>query len=1288
MQNFEIQNTQNQVSSSFLKKKFLKGYSKIHELKLVSIGLASPQKIQSWAEKELPNGKIFGEVTNANTFHYRTFQPTKGGLFCERIFGPLKDFECACGKRQKPTALESKKILEHKQTTRYFCTNCDVEYTWSIIRRYQLGYIKLNAPVTHLWYLKTNPSYLSIFFDMKRKNLEAVVYCTDCMTLENVWKYEDQKTLFSGSISDLYTTWQKSKNFIEKKQNFYHHFEKKKHKKRSERNSFFVCSQKNESQLFSKNPQKNQNIQKKTQFSSLFHSFAKEEKLTDVQLKISRNIQEKKKQIFLTFLFEKIYEKNLKKTYGNNLLKTFSRKFFLTQLSEQDTQLTHLKNIFVLFSMFGNKGAINFFFPNTEKNKDEKKKRENIFILFFFLFNFSLSFSLYLNSPQKFLEKNQFYFQKESRFSSALLVKKEFSGEPELTEAKKTNTNSKRYFFFLLTIVSFLKKYKNFENSFSKKKQKKKLSFQFQLQELVQCFFFPTLKNTFQKNSKIAYIPFQNIQRKTEEFSEENTVSTLELLYIFLENANKILFNKKRTVFLFYPFQNDTHSFFFTTEKTDPNFRKESGFSSGVFLPELESGKKTPEKKPFTAEDSFTKDNEKNLQKNFFQISNPFVFSKKKKNIEKKKKKLHEFLRSGFVLSSSKNETKSKREKNISPFEYEKVLPLKTSYHVSNKRIYKTRNQKKNGDKFLKNPLFTIAYNFMWKNDSDWKYFVYYNSFFFSEFEDIPLYEQLEMSSDEKNKETKDFSFGAEQPRNKWGGKKGEKNQSMQFLSSFQKSQKQTRVGAGILEKLLTEYTPLSLKKMMKQHQILLPKINKVIRTSKQMGDTPKKESLKIQKYIQKREHIVRRLKFLRKFFRKNSNPTFMILRNLPVLPPDLRPILKLENQIAASDLNRFYQRILYRNERLQKFSKDSATNQSFELRYAQRLLQEAVDNLIQNGKGGVKPETNSRGIPLKSLSEILKGKQGRFRQYLLGKRVDYSGRSVIVVGPKLKIYECGLPKEMAFELFLPFLIGQILQLNLAKTVIGAKNLLKKDLTFAFLLLKKIMKNIPVLLNRAPTLHRLGFQAFLPKLIEGRAILLHPMVCPGFNADFDGDQMAVHVPLTVEARAEAWKFMLSTNNFMNSATGDPVLLPTQDMVLGLYYLTTDFHSKSAALHILNSLRKNETFFFYDFQKRNKNFLFFSNFSEVLSAYQQKEISLHSPIWIRWNGFVDFGNDSTKPLEIQVRKNGFWHQIQPKMTTFSNQKNEIFSKFIKTTPGRIFMNSLIQEFQKTENFEKG
>ena len=900
----------------------------------------------------------------------------------------------------------------------------------------------------------------------------------------------------------------------------------------------------------------------------------------------------------------------MKKTYGSFLLQNFLKQFFFTNQKIQ-------------FEVYQNSFFPKFF---SDKNFSEKKKETKLFLLFSFFFNFSNSLVFSFKRSEKVL--------------------------------KKKENLTKRNCIFLLIIVSFLKKQKTLENFFSKKKQKKKQNFNSQLNQISALFLFT--QNDFYSHQKFFSSDFLN--------SGEYSVFSENSDKLFLNGLGKALAKKNEKKFLSYPSEKYTQKFLFFHEKKK-------------FL--------------------------KTSKKLTIQVCNKCSNVQKKRKFEKKQKKWKEFLKSGFVLNTLEKDMKSKNgEINQFSSLFDTGKHSKQSFtfflHKKNKKNFlsvtrlqkqnqagsfvkgvpSTREmnkkssqklllqmvQKKNGKneklKKLKNPVLTISYNFLWRNDSDWKYFVYYNCLFLSEFEDIPIYEPLQasFSSGDKISQTKKDYFS--------------------ILEGVDINlPKQTQVGAGILEKLLTEYTPPELKKMIKQHQILLPKINQIIHSSKQLLTMPKKESLKIQKYIQKREHIVRRLKFLRKFFRKNSNPTFMILRNLPVLPPDLRPILKLQNQIAASDLNRFYQRIIYRNERLKKFSKDSATNQSFELRYAQRLLQEAVDNLIQNGKGGVKPETNSRGIPLKSLSEVLKGKQGRFRQYLLGKRVDYSGRSVIVVGPKLKLYECGLPREMAFELFLPFLIQQILQLNLSKTVIGAKNLLKKDSTLSFYLLKKIMKNIPVLLNRAPTLHRLGFQAFLPKLIEGRAILLHPMVCPGFNADFDGDQMAVHVPLTVEARTEAWKFMLSTNNFINSATGDPVLLPTQDMVLGLYYLTTDFQSKSAAVHILNFLRKSETNNFYNFQKNHKNFSFFSNFSDVLYAYERKEISLHSPIWVRWSGFVDFGNDSMKPLEIQVRKNGSWQQITPKITTFSNQKSEILSKFIRTTPGRIFMNFMIHKFHK-------
>nr|AOY36027.1 RNA polymerase beta' subunit [Hariotina sp. MMOGRB0030F] len=705
------------------------------------------------------------------------------------------------------------------------------------------------------------------------------------------------------------------------------------------------------------------------------------------------------------------------------------------------------------------------------------------------------------------------------------------------------------------------------------------------------------------------------------------------------------------------------------------------------------------------------------LQKNKFL---PWQIQKEIVNSEVLNLKNKKIVQSSISIKVSKSLKKNQLNQNKafknSNFMYRKEKPWIWNFSLFSKQKHKFQSpeiaktpfvsygKKGNGlfhgSNFLKNFVYTIAYNFLWNNDSDWKYFVYYNSFFVHTFEDIPI---VEYSFSPKRKNALFLSPGT-----------SFSNFDDSFLSflSFQidSFQKNFLIGAGILEKLLTEYNSFELRKMTKQHQILLPKINQTIRYLKQTTKT-KKDVLKIQKYFQKREHIIRRLKFLRKFFRRNSNPNFMILRNLPVLPPDLRPILKLQNQIAASDLNRFYQRIIYRNDRLKKFSKDSATNQSFEIQYAQRLLQEAVDNLIQNGKGGVKPETNSRGQALKSLSEILKGKQGRFRQYLLGKRVDYSGRSVIVVGPQLKLYECGLPREMAFELFLPFLIQYILHSKLAKTVIGAKNLLKTNSTLTFHLLHKVLQNIPVLLNRAPTLHRLGFQAFLPKLIDGRAILLHPMVCPAFNADFDGDQMAVHIPLTVEARTEAWKFMLATNNLMNSATGEPILLPSQDMVLGCYYLTLDYYSKSVVTQFFNLLKKqkiprsqiiknfsslqvpSETFVqngffknsphkeiqkFQFFIRQHKSFLLYNNFHEILATYQKKEINLHTAVWVKWNAPVNFGNDYSKPVEIRLQTNGYWQLIQPKHTIFYNQKNHKFSQFIRTTTGRILMNLMIQK----------
>ena len=314
-------------------------------------------------------------------------------------------------------------------------------------------------------------------------------------------------------------------------------------------------------------------------------------------------------------------------------------------------------------------------------------------------------------------------------------------------------------------------------------------------------------------------------------------------------------------------------------------------------------------------------------------------------------------------------------------------------------------------------------------------------------------------------------------------------------------------------------------------------------------------QGLLLGKLAKRRSKQIRRLKLLELFQSKKSSPEWMILSVLPVLPPDLRPILRVNDDfVVASDLNRLYQTVLRRNNTIQERLDDPLPCPESGL-FRQRSLQKAVDGLLENGKGGATPLCASKRRPLVSLSHVLKGKKGLFRQHLLGKRVDYSGRSVIVVGPKLNLHECGLPKEMALELFQPFLIHRLKVKGLATSNTAARRMIQQEDPIIWHTIKQLVYEHPVLLNRAPTLHRLGIQAFQPRLVSGRAILLHPLVCNGFNADFDGDQMAVHVPLSFQARAEAWKIMWSKNNLLSPATGQPILVPSQDMVLGCYYLS-------------------------------------------------------------------------------------------------------------------------------------
>ncbi|MCK9479579.1 MAG: DNA-directed RNA polymerase subunit beta' [Firmicutes bacterium] len=346
----------------------------------------------------------------------------------------------------------------------------------------------------------------------------------------------------------------------------------------------------------------------------------------------------------------------------------------------------------------------------------------------------------------------------------------------------------------------------------------------------------------------------------------------------------------------------------------------------------------------------------------------------------------------------------------------------------------------------------------------------------------------------------------------------------------------------------------------------------------------------------QKRVRIIKRLEVVEAFRLSGNRPEWMIATAIPVIPPEIRPMVQLDGgRFATSDLNDLYRRVINRNNRLKKLMDLGAPD--IIVRNEKRMLQEAVDALIDNGRRG-RPVTGPGNRPLKSLSDMLKGKQGRFRQNLLGKRVDYSGRSVIVVGPELKIYQCGLPKEMALELFKPFVMKRLVNDGLAHNIKSAKRMVDRVRNEVWDVLDDVIKNHPVLLNRAPTLHRLGIQAFEPVLVEGRALKLHPLVCTAYNADFDGDQMAVHVPLSAEAQAEARFLMLSANNLLKPQDGRPVTIPTQDMVLGSYYLTIINETEIGVGKI------------------------FSSVNEAVMAYESKAVGLHAPIKVK----VELDND--------------------------------------------------------------
>jgi len=404
----------------------------------------------------------------------------------------------------------------------------------------------------------------------------------------------------------------------------------------------------------------------------------------------------------------------------------------------------------------------------------------------------------------------------------------------------------------------------------------------------------------------------------------------------------------------------------------------------------------------------------------------------------------------------------------------------------------------------------------------------------------------------------------------------------------------------------------------------------------------------------QKRTKLVKRLDTVEAFRQSGNRPEWMIMNVVPVIPPDLRPMVQLDGgRFATSDLNDLYRRVINRNNRLKRLLELGAPE--IIVRNEKRMLQESVDALIDNGRRG-KPVTGAGNRPLKSLSDMLKGKQGRFRQNLLGKRVDYSGRSVIVVGPELKIYQCGLPKEMAVELFKPFVMRELVGRGIAQNIKNAKRMVERLKPEVWEILEDVIKDHPVMLNRAPTLHRLGIQAFEPVLVEGRAIKLHPLVCEAFNADFDGDQMAVHLPLSPEAQAEARYLMLATNNLLKPQDGKPVAVPRLDMILGSYYLTM----------VLDGEKGEGTYY--------------KDVDEAIMAYENHDVTIHAKIFVRVTKQID-GELKTGKIETSVGRIIF-NQGIPQDLGFIDRKEDPFQFEINFPVMKKSMGEIIERVIRT------
>nr|YP_009449782.1 RNA polymerase beta' subunit [Tacca leontopetaloides]ANA91310.1 RNA polymerase beta' subunit [Tacca leontopetaloides] len=448
----------------------------------------------------------------------------------------------------------------------------------------------------------------------------------------------------------------------------------------------------------------------------------------------------------------------------------------------------------------------------------------------------------------------------------------------------------------------------------------------------------------------------------------------------------------------------------------------------------------------------------------------------------------------------------------------------------------------------------------------------------------------------------------------------------------------------------------------------------KELRDEKATGTGNEWEDRKIRR---RKDFLVKRMELAKHFIRTNVEPKRMVLCLLPVLPPELRPIIQIDGgKLMSSDINELYRRVIYRNNILTDLLTTGRSTPGELVMCQEKLVQEAVDTLLDNGIRG-QPMKDVHNKVYKSFSDVIEGKEGRFRETLLGKRVDYSGRSVIVVGPSLSLHQCGLPREIAIELFQTFVIRGLIKQHLASNIGIAKSKIREKEPIVGGILQEVMRGHPILLNRAPTLHRLGIQAFQPILVEERAICLHPLVCRGFNADFDGDQMAVHVPLSLEAQTEARLLMFSHMNLLSPAIWDPISVPTQDMLIGLHVLTIG-NRRGICTNRYNTYNWRN----YENKIVNNNKYMKATYCcssyDALGTYRQKRINLDSPLWLRWRLDQRVIGSREVPIEIQYESLGTYHEIYRHYLIVRSVKKEIRCIYIRTTIGHISFYREIEE----------